>query len=139
MTDRRVHDMEVEDLEKRLRGLPQREPSEDLRRRTLAAAMPARPPLSHARPALAAVALVALLALDLLVITVQNRQLARAIPAPPASMVATAQPPDHDLAWLRDLGLPDDSVAVVALSHRAVSQDTYFSLRQSLLENGSGG
>lgn len=136
MTDRRLHDMEVADLERLLRGLPRRAPSADLRRRVLAAGVPACRPLGWARPAFAAIALIAL---DLLVVTVQDRQLARALPAPPAAMVAAAPAPDPDLAWLRELGLPDESVVVVALSRQAVGRDTYFSLRESLLANGSGG
>ena len=139
MTDRRQHDMEVGELERLLRGLPRRAPSADLRRRVFAATALARRPLVRARPALAAAALVALVALDLLVVNLQDRQLARTLPAPPAAMVAAAPAPNHDLAWLRELGLPDESLAVVALSRQAASQDTYLSLRDSLLANGSGG
>ena len=139
MTDRRLHDMEVSDVERLLRGIPRRAPSPDLRRRVFAAGAVARRPLARARPALAAAALVALVVLDLLVVNLQDRQLARALPAPPAAMVAAAPTPDPDLAWLRDLGLPDSSVAVAALRRQAVGRDTYFSLRDSLLANGSGG
>ena len=139
MTDRRLHDMEVGDLERRLRGLPRREPSGDLRRRLFAAKAFARRPLLRARPALAAAALVALVALDALVVNLQDRQLARALPVPPAAMVAAAPAPDPDLSWLRELGLPDASVAVVALTHQAVSRDTYFSLRAELFAETNGG
>jgi len=139
MTDRRLHDMEVADLERLLRGLPRRAPSAELRRRVLAVRAVSRRPLARARPALAAAVLVALVALDLLVVNLQDRQLTRILPAPPTAMVAAAPTPDHDLAWLRELGLPDRSVAVVALTGHAVGRDTYFSLRQSLLANGSGG
>jgi len=131
--------MEVADLERLMRGLPRREPSADLRRRVLAAGAVTRRPLAQARPALAAAALVVLLALDLIVVTIQDRQFARILPAPPAAMVAAAPAPDHDLAWLRELGLPDESVAVAALRRQEVGRDTYFSLRDSLLANGSGG
>ncbi|HUU54342.1 MAG TPA: hypothetical protein VMY87_05415 [Armatimonadota bacterium] len=139
MTDRRLHDMEVEDLERLLRGLPRRAPSAELRRRVLAAGAVTRRPLAQARPALAAAVLVALVALDALVVNLQDRQLARALPAPPAAMVAVASVPDPNLAWLRELGLPNESVAVVALTRQAVTRDTYLSLRDSLLANGSGG
>ena len=139
MTDRRHRDMNKDTLENTIRGLPRREPSAAIRSRVLAATASARPPRAWTRAILAPAALIALLALDLLVVTTQDRQLARALPAPPAAMMAAAPAPAHDLAWLRELGLPDNSVAVVALSHQAVSQDTYFSLRDSLLANGSGG
>ncbi len=139
MTDRRLHDMEVGEFERLLRGLPRRAPSADLRRRVFAAGALAHRPLVGARPVLASAILVALVALDLLVVNLQDRQLARALPAPPAAMVAAAPAPNHDLAWLRELGLPDESLAVVALSRQAASQDTYLSLRDSLLANGSGG
>ena len=139
MTDRRLHDMEVSDVERLLRGIPRRAPSADLRRRVFAAGAPARRPLAHARPALAAAILVVLVALDALIVNLQDRQLARALPPPAAAMVAAAPAPDPDLDWLRELGLPDESVAVVALGRQAVGRDTYFSLRDSLLANGSGG
>lgn len=139
MTDRRLHDMEVADLERLLRSLPRRAPSADLRPRVFADVAFARRPLARARPALAAAILVALVALDLLVVNFQDRQLARILPAPPAAMVAAAPTADPDLAWLRDLGLPDSSVAVAALRRQAVGRDSYFSLRESLLANGSGG
>ena len=139
MTDRRLHDIEVGDIERLMRGLPRREPSPSLRRRVFASTAFARRPLARTRPAFAAAALVVLVMLDLLVVNLQDRQLARALPAPPAAMVATAQAPDHDLAWLRELGLPDESVAVVVLRRQSVGRDTYFALRESLLANGSGG
>jgi len=139
MTDRRLQDIEKDALENTIRGLPRREPRAALRSRVLAATASARPPRAWTRAILAPAALIALLALDLLVVTTQDRQLARSLPARPAAMMAAAPAPDTDLSWLRDLGLPDDSVAVVALRHQAVSQDTYFSLRDSLLANGSGG
>jgi len=139
MTDRRLHDIEVGELEILLRGLPRRSPSADLPRRVFPIGAFARRPLAHMRPALTAAGLVALVALDALVVSFQDRQLARALPAPPAAMVAAAPAPDPDLSWLRDLGLPDSSVAVAALGRQAVGRDTYFSLRDSLLANGSGG
>ena len=139
MTDRRLHDMEVGDLEGLLRGLPRRAPSADLRRRVFASGAFARRPLARARPALAAAALVALFVLDLLVVTIQDRQFARALPTPRPAVLAAAPAPDPDLAWLREVGLPENSVIVSALARNAVGRDTYFSLRDSLLANGSGG
>lgn len=139
MTDRRLHDMEVADLERLVRGFPRREPSADLRRRVFAVGALTRRPLARARPALASAALIALVALDLLVVTLQDRQLARSLPAPPPTMVASTPAPDRGIAWLRDLGLPEDSIAVVSLTRQNATRDTYFSLRDSLLANGSGG
>ena len=139
MTDQRLRDIDKDGFENMIRGLPRRAPSADLRRRVFAAGAFARRPLIRARPALAAAVLVALVALDALVANLQDRQLARILPAPPAAMVAAAPTADPDVAWLRDLGLPDSSVAVAALGRQAVGRDTYFSLRESLLANGSGG
>ena len=139
MTARRHRNIDKDTLENTIRGLPRREPSAALRSRVLAATASAHHPRTWTRAILAPAALIVLLALDLLVVTTQDRQLARALPAPPAAMVAAAEAPDHDLAWLRDLGLPEKSVALVALRRQAPSPDTYFSLRDSLLTNGSGG
>jgi hypothetical protein len=128
MTHKRAH-LSDEALEARLRGLPRREPSPDLRRRILAAAwQPRRVGLRH--PAFAFAMLMVLLLADLLV--VGNQQSAPGLGSSSTATVVQAQAPSREeIALLRELdpsGLPL-RLALRQQSHPA----SYFETRTRIL------
>lgn len=122
------------ELARLLRGLPGREPSADLRARVLtrAAHQPRRGRLP--RPAFALVSLIVLVLLDFLVLTWQDRAAGRA--SLPTTVVSAEQSDEQQL--LDDLGLPAGYLMTARVLSVEPPADTYFSLRNRLLQNGEG-
>jgi hypothetical protein len=125
-----------------MRGLPRREPDPNLRARVLSRTRPrTHRPWVAPRPLLAAALVAALLAIDVIVLKVQDRSLPGASqPSLVATTAGRSPTAEADATWLAEL-LGETAPARVALlrSDPAASDDSYATLRESLLANGSGG
>jgi hypothetical protein len=142
MTDQRRHHADDEHIENMIRGLPRREPDPALRAQVLSRARPrTHRPWVAPRPLLAAALVAALLLIDVVVLKVQDRSLPGA--SQPSLVAATAgRSPtvDADATWLAEL-LGETAPTHIAWLHSdpPASDDSYATLRESLLANGSGG
>jgi hypothetical protein len=131
-------DISDQDLESAIRGLPRRQPAAGLRERVLSYPVAHQPRRARAwRPAYALAALAVLLAADWLVVRSQDA----AVPLGPSPQVTAARPesmsPD-EAAFVRELaasGLP----LRLAMRHPGPQPETYFGLRNRMLNEADGG
>jgi len=138
MSKPRYHDMTDEDLENAIRGLPRRQPQAGLRERVLSHPTAHQPHHARAwRPAYALAALVVLMAADWLVI--RSQDVAGPLGASPQAVVAQSEPMSPDeAAFMRELaasGLP----LRLAMRHPGSQSETYFDLRNRMLNEADGG
>jgi hypothetical protein len=130
--------MTDEDLENAIRGLPRREPHAGLRESVLSR-VPAPQPHRARSPRLAfgLAALVVLLLADWLVL--RSQDVGSPFGASPQTVVAQAEPASRDeIALMRELaasGLP----LRLAMRHPGPQPETYFDLRNRMLNEADGG
>ncbi len=138
MNRRAYQGLTDDQLETLIRQLPRREPGPGLRERILS-----HRPLSRTRrawalrPACLLAAVVLLLVADALVMRCQDAGLTLPRTAPPA---AIAQEQSEDELWLADMGVPALRNRLrLAMRHPSTQRETYFELRQRMLEQSDGG
>jgi len=138
MSKPRYHDITDEDLENAIRGLPRREPRAGMRERVLSHSTAPQPHRARSpRLAFGLAALAVLLLADWLVI--KSQDVGSPFGASPQAVVAQSEPASRDeVALMRELaasGLP----LRLAMRHPAPQPQTYFDLRNRMLNEADGG
>ena len=138
MSRPRYHSMTDEDLESAIRGLPRREPRAGLRERVLSQSIAPQPHRARSpRLAFGLAALVVLLLTDWLVL--KSQDVGSPFGASPQAVAAQSEPASGDeAALMRELaasGLP----LRLAMGHPAPQPQTYFDLRNRMLNEADGG
>jgi len=134
--NRRYCDMTEEEFESAVRGLPRRETRPGMRERILSYSPQPRH-VGRPRLAFALAALIVLLLADWLVL--KSQDVGSPFGASPQAVVAQSEPASKDeIALMRDLaasGLP----LRVAMRHPTAQTETYFDLRNRMLNEADGG
>jgi len=138
MADHQYRDLDDDQLESLIRGLPRREPRASLRERILSHSIAPPPrPTSAFRPAFALPALVVLLLADWLVLRSQSSGTLYS-PAPQAAVAQGGPASREEIGLMRDLaasGLP----LRLAMRHPSLQPETYLELRNRMLNEADGG
>jgi hypothetical protein len=140
--DTPYRDMNDEELEGLISGLPGRQPRPALRDRVLLGARrPSARRVRLLRPAFALAALVILLLADMIVVGLQDAGLSARAGVSPSVLTAQRAPAERDVpAWLREIGAEELGPRIAwMVAKRPPDAATYSALLADLLQTGNGG